>query len=101
MLLNTQSIKNKWDLLTDYLICEAIDIAVITETWLTDSDMDAVWIESNGLEKDVYQSSLINRIGMKGGGLALIYGKNVTFTKVDQKQHRSFQVSALEDHHWK
>ena len=32
MLLNTQSIKNKEDLFTDYLRCEAIHIAVITET---------------------------------------------------------------------
>ena len=28
---------------------------------------------------------------MKGGGLALIFGKNVTVTKIDQKQHRSFE----------
>ena len=51
MLLNTQSIKNKEDLLTDYLRCEAIDIAVITEMWLTNSDADAIWMESNGLKK--------------------------------------------------
>ena len=81
--------KNKEDLLTYYLRCEATDIAVIIETWLTDSDMDAIWVESNGLKKDGYQISAINRIGMKGCGLALIYGKNVTLTVVDQKQHRS------------
>ena len=43
MSLNAKSIKNKKDLLSDYLICEAIDIAAITETWLTDSDTDAIW----------------------------------------------------------
>ena len=91
-----QSIKNKEDLLTDYLRCEAIDIAVITETWLTDSDMDAIWMKSNGFKKDGYQISVINRIGKNGGGLALIYGKNVTITNVDQKQHRSFESA-----HWR
>ena len=48
-------------------------------------------MESNGFKKDGYQISKINRIDKKGGGHALIYGKNVTVTKVDQKQHRSFQ----------
>ena len=53
MLMSTQSIKNNEDLLTDYLRCDAIDIAVITETWLTDSDVDAIWMESNGFKKMV------------------------------------------------
>ena len=96
MLLNTQSIKNKEDFLNDYLRCEAIDIVVVTETWLTDSDMDTIWMESNGFKKDGYQISAINRIGKKGVGLVHIYGKNVTVTKVDQKQHRSFESS-----HWR
>ena len=38
----------------DYLRCEAIYTAVITETWLTDIDMDAIWMESNGFKKDGY-----------------------------------------------
>ena len=42
MLLNTQSIKNKEGLLTDYMRCEAIDMASVTETWLTNNDMDAI-----------------------------------------------------------
>ena len=42
MLLNTQLIKNKEDLLTDYMRCEAIDMAAVTETWLTNSEMDAI-----------------------------------------------------------
>ena len=85
MLLNTQSIKNKENLLTDYLRCEAIDTAVITETWLTNSDMDAIWMESTEYKKDGYQVSTINRIDKKGSGLALIYGKGVTVKKVDHK----------------
>ena len=42
MLLNTQSIKSKEDLLTDYLRCEAIDIMVITETGLP----TVIWMQS-------------------------------------------------------
>ena len=55
-----------------------MDIDVLIETWLSDSDMDTIWMESNGFKKDGYQISVINRIGMKGYGLALISGKNVT-----------------------
>ena len=88
MLLNTQSIKNKDDLL---MRCEAIDMAILTETWLTNSGIDTIWIESNGFVKDGYQTSLVNRIGKKGGGIALIHRNNITVIKVDQKQHRSFE----------
>ena len=61
--------KNKKDLLTDYLRCEAIDIAVRTETWLTNSDMDAIWMESNGFNKDGYQISAKRELVRKEVGL--------------------------------
>ena len=48
MLLNTQSIKNKEDLLTDYMRNEAIDMTIAIETWLTDHDWDVIWMELNG-----------------------------------------------------
>ena len=73
------------------MTCEAIDMATVTETWLTNSDMDAIWMESYGFIKDGYQISVINRIGKKGGGHALKYRSNITVTKVDQIQHRSFK----------
>ena len=34
--------------------CEAIDVAIATETWLTNIDRDVVWMESNALVKDDY-----------------------------------------------
>ena len=46
--------KNKENLLADYLRCEAIEIAVITETWLTNSVIGAIWMESNKFKKDGY-----------------------------------------------
>ena len=44
-------------------------------------------MESNGFKTDGYHISAINRIDMKGGGLALTYGTNVTVTKVAQKKN--------------
>ena len=85
MLLNTQLIRNKDDLLNDYIRCEAIDMAIVTETWLTNSEMDAVWMESNGFVKDGYQISAVNRIDKKGGGIALTHRSNINVIKVDHK----------------
>ena len=47
LLMNTQSIRNKDDALSEYMRSEVIDITLVTETWLTDSDRDMVWLESN------------------------------------------------------
>ena len=52
-------------------------------------------MELNGFVKDGYQISAINRVGKKGGGLALIYRSNITVTKMDQKQCRSLEAA-----HW-
>ena len=82
LLLNTKSIRNKEDILSDYMRSEAIDMAIATETWLTNNDRDVVWLESNRLVKDGYQISIRNRDGKKGGGLALIYRSNITTTEI-------------------
>ena len=50
--MNTQSIRNKDDILSEYMRSEATDVAIATETWLTNNDRDVVWLESNELVKD-------------------------------------------------
>ena len=75
--------------------CEATDMAIVTETWLTNSEMESIWMESNGFVKDYYQISTINRTGRKGGRIALIHRSNINVIKVDQKQNRSFESA-----HW-
>ena len=91
--MNTQSLRNKEDTLSDYMRSEAIDLAIATETWLTNNDRDVVWLESNGFVKDGYQISVRNRVGKKGGGLALIYRSNITTTQIAQRKQRSFEVA--------
>ena len=75
---------------------EAIDIAILTETWLTNSTGDMVWLESNELVKDGYQISVRNGEGKRGGGLAIIYRDNITVTEIPQRKQRSFEFT-----HWK
>ena len=90
-----QLIKYKADLLTDYMRDKAIDIAIVTETWLTNSGIDTIQKESNGFVKDGYQISVVNRIGKKGGRTALMHRSNITVIKVDQKKHRSFESTCV------
>ena len=67
MVINTQLIKEKEDLLADYLQSKAIDIVIATETWLTNQDRDVIRIESNELVKDGYHISAVNRDRRKEG----------------------------------
>ena len=87
MVLKTQSIK-KEDLLADYLRSEAIDIVIVTETWLTNQDRDVIWIESNELVKDAYHISAVNRDRRREEGLALIYKSIITVSKIFQMTYR-------------
>ena len=77
LLMNTQSIRNKDDILSEYIRSEAIEIATVTETWLTSSVRDVIWLEANELVKDGYQIRVRNREGKRGGVLVLIYGSNI------------------------
>ena len=70
-LLNAQSIKNKELLLHGQLIHHDVDICVLTETWLSDSDLDRTWLQYTVLNKVPYQMFTSNRTGRKGGGVAL------------------------------
>ena len=92
MVLNTHSIKDKEDILTDYVRSEAIDMIIATEIWLINQDRDVIWMESNEVVKDGYHISAINRDGKRGGELALLYRSNITVSKISQKQYRSFEV---------
>ena len=69
--LNAQSIKNKDKLIVDYLLNEHIDVAIITETWLKDTD--DIWLQGCELNKNGYKITSSNRKNRQGGGVALVY----------------------------
>lgn len=49
---NTQSIKNKVQLVLENSELENLDFLAITETWLTDTDEDRAWIATSQLDSD-------------------------------------------------
>ena len=85
-----QSVKNKDMILHQYICDNKIDLCILTETWLTDSDTDKVWISCTSLNNWSLRIDTSHRIGQQGGGLALVYSNMLNVTKVDEANKRSF-----------
>ncbi|KAK6191945.1 hypothetical protein SNE40_003516 [Patella caerulea] len=67
--LNCQSIRNKTDELQEYLLDNDLDIFVAAETWLKPNDT----VTLHKLLPSNYSAITENRIGRRGGGLAVIH----------------------------
>ena len=91
MLCNVQSLKSKEDILSKYLRDEGIDVTFTTETWLKEED--TAWIQSSEFQKDPYRISTLHRDGRRGGGVSIIYSKNIKVHKSKEGQLASFQYA--------
>ena len=87
--LNAQSIKNKDQLIADYLLNEHIDVAIVTETWLKDAD--DIWLQGCELNKNGYKISCSNRRNRQGGGVALIYKDSLIIKMLKKDQSVTFE----------
>ena len=91
---NTQSIKCK-DLQVMELISDHnLDFVVVTKTWLTNNQSDNIWLEGTCLKKDHLRMLRNNRVGQKGGGIALICKKEYSVKTTKNGTKSSFQYSA-------
>ena len=94
ILSNVQSIKNKQDTIIELLEDSNADLAVLTETWLTDAD--EVWVQGSEFQRHNYKMDECHRKGRKGGGLVPIAKHNL---KVKREEHRI--TAELEYVKWK
>ena len=62
-LVNSRSIKNKDLVLHQHLIEKEIDICVVTETWLGQTDIKKIWYKSTVLNRNEFQLFPSNRQG--------------------------------------
>ncbi len=69
MLLNSQSLASKDDMLKQFMIANDISLCIVTETWI--SADDTPFIEGTCLSWDGWQSQFSPRLNRHGGGLAL------------------------------
>ena len=89
--INAQSICNKVDLLTDYFIETRVDIAAITETWLSSTDKHRKTIGDITLPGfDFVHVPRSQRSG-GGGGVALLYRKTIKRGPVTSHDAVSFE----------
>ena len=72
---NTQSIRNRDLQVMELISNHRLDLMVATETWLTDSQNDNIWLEGTCLNKDQLKMPVNNGVRCRGGDIALIYRK--------------------------
>ena len=88
-LLNAQSARNKTTLLiNDYITSSGIDIACITETWLSNDDAADI----NILQDNGYQLSHIPRAKGRGGGVGVLYKSSLKLISVKPIHHVDFEA---------
>ena len=88
--------KNKelqvFELLENY----SLDALIITETWLTCSEINKQWLHTTPLNRDPYNLHHKNRPKGRGGGLALITKNCYNAKVVDTGTYPSFEHATWE-----
>ena len=93
MLTNVQSIKSKELQLYKVIKEENIDLCVVTETWLSNKIEDDTWVKFFVLNNDNLKLANVNRIGRKGGGIALVYCNNLKVRHLEDANRMSFEYA--------
>ena len=86
---NVRSIKNKLDDFADHVLSQDLDICVISETWLKSSD-DVTLANIAPINYSIRSSPQENR---PGGGLAILFKKNIDVIKILKIPKTSFEVT--------
>ena len=92
---NVRSLKNCEQQVLNEIIKGNIDVLVITETWLLNTQDDAHWIQASDLNKEPLTCQTYSRVGRRGGGLALVCN-----SCLKPSLKHSFQSQALETASW-
>ena len=87
--LNAQSVKNKDQLIADYILNTEANHIVITKTWLRDTDN--IWIEGSDLNQNGLKIWKRNRTGGIGGGLVLVTHQHTRVKEVTSHIYDSFE----------
>ena len=93
MLTNVQSIKSKELQIYKVMKEENIDLCVVTETWLSNKIEDETWVKCTVLNNDNLKLAHVNRIGRKGGGIALVYCNNLKVRHLEGANQMSFEYA--------
>ena len=98
-LTNIQSNKSKELQLYKVIKEENINLCVVTEMWLSNKIEDDTWVKCTILNNDNLKLANVNRIGRKGGGIALVYCNNLKVRHLEDANQMSFQYAIWELQH--
>ena len=93
---NARSIKNKDQLIRNYILDNSFDISVITETWIGNSVADDAWCACSNLNNNGLNIITSNRSGRRGGGLAIVSRDGINVVKKQENELESFQYAIWE-----
>ena len=80
--INLRSVKNKIDILYEIMVCDSLDVVLISESWLKDRETDRVWLQSY-LLTEFWNVFSVQRPGQKQGGRLLHIVKKFIKAKID------------------
>ena len=93
MSFNCHSLRNKTHEVMDLLNDKYVDIGFIQETWLLESD-SALIEDLKGYGYDILTKRKTRKID-RGGGLAVLYKKNLKLKSMSYKQYASFESQVV------
>ena len=66
---------------------------MVTEMWLSNKIEDDTWVKCTVLNNDNLKLANANRIGRKGGGIALVYCNNLKVRHLEDENQMSFEYA--------
>ena len=99
--MNTQSLRNKEYVVLEDFKTNAVDLSVLMETWLDNTENDKARLLSSPLNTDGLKIYMKNRTGNEGEGIALVsrdkYKVNaLTLTELDRFEAQVCKVKCAE-----
>ena len=93
-LINARSLRNKCEQIIYYLHEKRSDFAVITETWLDDSDLTMEWVKTCDLNMDPYRIKVQNQSGRKGGGIVIVHKLHLNVKENIRGTKKTFEFAS-------
>ena len=100
---NIRSIKNKEELVMDHLASSNSDLAIIIETWLTDSEEDNAWVACSPFNQNGWNIHTVNRTTGRGGGMALIHKDKLSVKTENSGKKKCFEylINSIKNRNYK
>ena len=93
---NIRSIKHKHTELAEYLVKNKSDCAIITESWLNNTDEDREWCNANSITQVGFNIiSCPRQIDKRGGGICLIHKNDSLKVELMEEKDLTFWQYAL------